>query len=194
LEAKAVMPDNAFELAPVAETRDLDENTTLAIDAQANVCSITVEHASQREHPAVLIRAGRVWPRHGHRGRPLNSVVRQSNATRLLYRGRQIGPIVARSRGHFSKMGVRMQPAARRKGLALALSFCLIFVIAANAISGHVVLALGFTGVAMLVAALYGARKSPKARALLFALSFGSSAIAIYLLVVSRAVWPPVEW
>jgi hypothetical protein len=81
-----------------------------------------------------------------------------------------------------------MQAAARRKGLALALSFCLLCVVAANAISGHVVLALGFTGVAMLVAALHGARKSPKARALLFALCFASSATAIYLLVGSRAV------
>ena len=34
--------------APVAETRDLDENTVLDVDAQGNVCAITVEHASQR--------------------------------------------------------------------------------------------------------------------------------------------------
>ena len=37
-----------FKDAPVAETRDLDENTVLDIDAQGNVCAITVEHASQR--------------------------------------------------------------------------------------------------------------------------------------------------
>ncbi|OGA73327.1 MAG: hypothetical protein A3G81_03825 [Betaproteobacteria bacterium RIFCSPLOWO2_12_FULL_65_14] len=37
-----------FKDAPVAETRDLDENTTLDLDAQGNVCAITVEHASQR--------------------------------------------------------------------------------------------------------------------------------------------------
>ena len=37
-----------FKEAPVAETRDLDENTTLDVDAQGNICSITVEHASQR--------------------------------------------------------------------------------------------------------------------------------------------------
>jgi uncharacterized protein YuzE len=37
-----------FKDAPVAETRDLDENTMLDIDAQGNVCAITVEHASQR--------------------------------------------------------------------------------------------------------------------------------------------------
>ena len=34
--------------APVAETRDLDENTLLDVDAHGNICSITVEHASQR--------------------------------------------------------------------------------------------------------------------------------------------------
>ena len=37
-----------FKEAPVAETRDLDENTLLELDAQGNVCSITVEHASKR--------------------------------------------------------------------------------------------------------------------------------------------------
>ncbi len=34
--------------APVAETRDLDENTVLDLDAKGNICSITVEHASTR--------------------------------------------------------------------------------------------------------------------------------------------------
>ncbi len=37
-----------FNAAPVAETRDLDENTLLDIDAAGNVCGITIEHASQR--------------------------------------------------------------------------------------------------------------------------------------------------
>lgn len=37
-----------FKESPVAETRDLDENTVLDFDAQGNVCAITVEHASQR--------------------------------------------------------------------------------------------------------------------------------------------------
>jgi uncharacterized protein YuzE len=37
-----------FKETPIAETRDLDENTVLDIDAQGNVCAITVEHASQR--------------------------------------------------------------------------------------------------------------------------------------------------
>ncbi len=37
-----------FRQAPIAETRDLDENTTLDIDAHGNICSMTVEHASVR--------------------------------------------------------------------------------------------------------------------------------------------------
>ncbi len=37
-----------FKEAPVAETRDLDENTLLDVDAQGAICSITVEHASKR--------------------------------------------------------------------------------------------------------------------------------------------------
>ena len=35
-----------FRDAPVAETRDLDENTILDLDAKGNICSITIEHAS----------------------------------------------------------------------------------------------------------------------------------------------------
>lgn len=37
-----------FRDAPVAETRDLDENTVLDLDAKGNVCAITIEHASVR--------------------------------------------------------------------------------------------------------------------------------------------------
>lgn len=37
-----------FRDLPVAETRDLDENTLLDVDAQGNICAITVEHASER--------------------------------------------------------------------------------------------------------------------------------------------------
>ncbi|HZP93435.1 MAG TPA: DUF2283 domain-containing protein [Burkholderiales bacterium] len=37
-----------FRDAPVVETRDLDENTMLDLDAEGNICAITVEHASQR--------------------------------------------------------------------------------------------------------------------------------------------------
>ena len=37
-----------FRDAPVSETLDLDENTILDVDAQGNICAITVEHASKR--------------------------------------------------------------------------------------------------------------------------------------------------
>jgi uncharacterized protein YuzE len=37
-----------FRNAPVSETRDLDENTVLDLDAQGNICAITIEHASKR--------------------------------------------------------------------------------------------------------------------------------------------------
>ena len=37
-----------FRDAPVAETRDLDENTLLDLDVKGNICAITVEHASER--------------------------------------------------------------------------------------------------------------------------------------------------
>lgn len=37
-----------FRDVAVAETRDLDENTILDLDAEGNIRSITIEHASQR--------------------------------------------------------------------------------------------------------------------------------------------------
>lgn len=37
-----------FRGGDIAETRDLDEHTVLDVDAQGNVCAITLEHASQR--------------------------------------------------------------------------------------------------------------------------------------------------
>jgi uncharacterized protein YuzE len=37
-----------FRDLPVAETRDLDENTLLDGDANGNICAITIEHASER--------------------------------------------------------------------------------------------------------------------------------------------------
>ena len=37
-----------FRDVPAAETRDLDEDTLLDIDADGKVCAITVEHASKR--------------------------------------------------------------------------------------------------------------------------------------------------
>ena len=37
-----------FRGAPVAETRDLDENILIDIDGEGDICAITVEHASKR--------------------------------------------------------------------------------------------------------------------------------------------------
>lgn len=37
-----------FRNVPVSETRDLDENTLLDIDAEGHISAITVEHASER--------------------------------------------------------------------------------------------------------------------------------------------------
>ncbi len=37
-----------FRPVGVAETKDLDENTLLDLDADGNICGITVEHAKER--------------------------------------------------------------------------------------------------------------------------------------------------
>ena len=37
-----------FRAVEVAETKDLDENTSLDLDRDGNICAITVEHASDR--------------------------------------------------------------------------------------------------------------------------------------------------
>lgn len=37
-----------LRVTDVAETRDLDENTTLDIDQEGQICAITFEHASKR--------------------------------------------------------------------------------------------------------------------------------------------------
>lgn len=37
-----------FRDSDIAESRDLDENTVLDVDAGGNVCAITFEHASRR--------------------------------------------------------------------------------------------------------------------------------------------------
>jgi uncharacterized protein YuzE len=37
-----------FRARDVAESRDLDENTTVDMDAEGNVLAITFEHASER--------------------------------------------------------------------------------------------------------------------------------------------------
>lgn len=37
-----------FRDVPVADTRELDQDTTLDLDGDGNICSITIEHASTR--------------------------------------------------------------------------------------------------------------------------------------------------
>lgn len=37
-----------FRVAEVAETKDLDETTLLDLDSSGQICSITIEHASER--------------------------------------------------------------------------------------------------------------------------------------------------
>lgn len=37
-----------FRSGDVAETRELDENTLLDVDAKGEVCALTLEHASKR--------------------------------------------------------------------------------------------------------------------------------------------------
>jgi len=37
-----------FQEGTVAETRDLDEDTVLDVDAAGNICALTIEHASKR--------------------------------------------------------------------------------------------------------------------------------------------------
>jgi uncharacterized protein YuzE len=37
-----------FSADNIAETKDLDENTLLELDAGGNICAMTIEHASNR--------------------------------------------------------------------------------------------------------------------------------------------------
>ena len=37
-----------FRSGGIAETKDLDENTQLDLDAEGNVCALTIEHARDR--------------------------------------------------------------------------------------------------------------------------------------------------
>ena len=37
-----------FRVRDIAQSKDLDENTVLDLDANGNVCAITFEHASDR--------------------------------------------------------------------------------------------------------------------------------------------------
>ncbi len=47
-----------FRDSGIAESRDLDDNTILDVDAQGNVCAITFEHASQRTDVSHLVVEG----------------------------------------------------------------------------------------------------------------------------------------
>jgi uncharacterized protein YuzE len=47
-----------FRDSGIAESKDLDENTILDVDAKGNVCAITFEHASQRTDVSHLIVEG----------------------------------------------------------------------------------------------------------------------------------------
>jgi len=44
-----------FRDSDIAESKDLDENTILDVDAKGNVCAITFEHASARTDVSHLI-------------------------------------------------------------------------------------------------------------------------------------------
>ncbi|MBI4829686.1 MAG: DUF2283 domain-containing protein [Nitrospinae bacterium] len=47
-----------FRAHDVAESRDLDENTILDVDAEGNVLALTFEHASQRADVSHLMVEG----------------------------------------------------------------------------------------------------------------------------------------
>jgi uncharacterized protein YuzE len=47
-----------FRAGDITESKDLDENTVLDVDAKGNVCAITFEHASQRTDVSHLIVEG----------------------------------------------------------------------------------------------------------------------------------------
>jgi uncharacterized protein YuzE len=47
-----------FRDSNIVESKDLDENTILDVDAKGNICAITFEHASQRTDVNHLIVEG----------------------------------------------------------------------------------------------------------------------------------------
>ena len=47
-----------FRAGDVVETRDLDENTVLDLDAGGHICAMTFEHASQRTDVTHLVVEG----------------------------------------------------------------------------------------------------------------------------------------
>lgn len=70
-----------FRDAPASETRDLDENTLLDVDAEGNICAITVEHAAgQGYHSSPM-----------NRFQPEQTVEHGLSAPRTCEDGRSIG-------------------------------------------------------------------------------------------------------
>jgi uncharacterized protein YuzE len=47
-----------FHASDIAESKDLDENTILDVDAKGDICAITFEHASQHTDVSHLIVEG----------------------------------------------------------------------------------------------------------------------------------------
>lgn len=47
-----------FRSSDITESRDLDEDTILDLDAKGNLCAITFEHASQRTDVSHLVVEG----------------------------------------------------------------------------------------------------------------------------------------
>lgn len=41
-----------FKAGGIVETKDLDEDTQLDVDAHGNICALTVEHARERADPS----------------------------------------------------------------------------------------------------------------------------------------------
>jgi uncharacterized protein YuzE len=37
-----------FKVGGIVKTKDLDENTQLDVDAEGNICALTIEHARER--------------------------------------------------------------------------------------------------------------------------------------------------
>ena len=51
-----------FRQSPVAETRDLDENTQVDFDERGGICAMTLEHASERaDLPALDYQQVAAW-------------------------------------------------------------------------------------------------------------------------------------
>jgi len=81
-----------------------------------------------------------------------------------------------------------MQSSPRRKGLVFFLVVCFLCAIGTQVISGHIALALVFTGLGLFFAALHGTAESSKARRPLMVLSVLLNVAAIGLMVTGNVV------